>query len=1136
MQNAVINFAKSKENGLCLIDMPTGTGKTYQTRCLIKKYIEGKELTNIPLIIYLTPLKKNVDEIYNELRNDFENKELFDNNVLRLRSYSDCVLDNFSKVKDQIPYSLKRKDSFRILDAKIKQIREIKDNNLIAYELKELKDYENKFRRDLEDELNKSSKRKTEKKKLINHEYSWVKELYPSCLTEDRKVLFMTMDKFLYGNDPIISNSYKFLSYSKVKNALIFIDEFDSTKDVILKAEIQKCTDYKIDLVKLFIGITLALQGRQMPKDMFANSEKSEKAFKEMSKRFLGICKQYNLDYLFKLESHDNKERYFLFDDYKIHTIGGNDKENSISSINDKNKKQNTLKIGPKGNEIFYQTIYGMKYAVNSFIYCCSTMASEYLNAYNRKAVKENNDKIEIDQAVSSIVNPFNLDENIEKTVSSLIIDNIALPIGAKKRDIFSTDFYMNGFRYFDLNDDVSHNLSTTLSTCYLNSTPEKFMISLTNKARVVGLSATASLNSVTSNYNLEYIKKKIDNFYELPEDDKDEIRKKVQEQLYCTYKIEPEGMFIESGDEPENIASEVFSNKCNIEFFTNLLQKTVGNDENKNPNYNNNRFAKILLSIKKFLENKNSHVLLVLANRNVHSFVENDPYNTNNINVLVPLICKELEVDNPKLYFLFGENFEQEKNNYMEEVGSSGKVILFSSYPSVGTGQNLQYQLENNDEEKEEKDIDSLYLEYPTNTIIHVDYLNEEANLNKFIYQIEALKFNGEIDPFKAMTYLKLGFKKYLNPNRKCGYLDKQVYASDSINNHRIKILIQAVGRICRTRTKSKNHEVKIYVDNDILSQIDFNILNGRMLNSEFNEIVKLSNIEGHKDNETIMHLNKARDADNRVETRIGNILSKNKTEWDEKDMKQWDLIRDFVLKHPTISRQELKDFEKEPGLNSIEDFYLFNKDNIKFNSYIYNREDNKRISYKKEPNQKPGAIYINEQNSRLTILMKNSVVRKYFEDHGYATSFVENEAMILPVVYQNIYKGAIGEQAGVAILKNQGIPLVPIEDPKKFEKFDFCYEKNKDIYFDLKNWSENDKEDRNENDEKAEDKLNKIAGKKVFIINLFSSQFEIHERGNVVEISSLYNLSNNNYQLNMEDMHRILSKIWEADNYGNK
>ena len=57
----------------------------------------------------------------------------------------------------------------------------------------------------------------------------------------------------------------------------------------------------------------------------------------------------------------------------------------------------------------------------------------------------------------------------------------------------------------------------------------------------------------------------------------------------------------------------------------------------------------------------------------------------------------------------------------------------------------------------------------------------------------------------------------------------------------------------------------------------------------------------------------------------------------------------------------------------------------------------------------------------------------------------------MILPVVYQNIYKGALGEVAGKAILEANGIKLSEITDVTKFEKFDFCLMDNKDVYIDF-------------------------------------------------------------------------------------
>ena len=44
MQCAVEKFVNAQENGLCLIDMPTGTGKTYLTGKILGGFIRGEFL------------------------------------------------------------------------------------------------------------------------------------------------------------------------------------------------------------------------------------------------------------------------------------------------------------------------------------------------------------------------------------------------------------------------------------------------------------------------------------------------------------------------------------------------------------------------------------------------------------------------------------------------------------------------------------------------------------------------------------------------------------------------------------------------------------------------------------------------------------------------------------------------------------------------------------------------------------------------------------------------------------------------------------------------------------------------------------------------------------------------------------
>lgn len=226
LQCAVENFVKRKENGLCLIDMPTGTGKTFLTGKIIGRFIRGEILQDVKTIIYLTPQKKNIDDIFNNVRHDFlDNPSLFDSNVLRIYANYESVLDRFLDVYGQIPYSIQNRQSCKDLKKQIELYKDLLTRNNIPKDILEntvseiRKRYEIAFRKDLSEELAKVAKKKRDKKIKINSkEYSWVKDIYPACLTEDRKVLFMTLDKFVSGNDPIISKPYLFGRNHRINN------------------------------------------------------------------------------------------------------------------------------------------------------------------------------------------------------------------------------------------------------------------------------------------------------------------------------------------------------------------------------------------------------------------------------------------------------------------------------------------------------------------------------------------------------------------------------------------------------------------------------------------------------------------------------------------------------------------------------------------------------------------------------------------------------------------------------------------------------------------------------------------------------------------------------------------------------
>lgn len=55
------------------------------------------------------------------------------------------------------------------------------------------------------------------------------------------------------------------------------------------------------------------------------------------------------------------------------------------------------------------------------------------------------------------------------------------------------------------------------------------------------------------------------------------------------------------------------------------------------------------------------------------------------------------------------------------------------------------------------------------------------------------------------------------------------------------------------------------------------------------------------------MVKINRALDVNERNLSRISNILSENKQSWRDEDVNQWKAIRDFVLRYPTISYEDL-------------------------------------------------------------------------------------------------------------------------------------------------------------------------------------------------------------------------------------
>ena len=95
----------------------------------------------------------------------------------------------------------------------------------------------------------------------------------------------------------------------------------------------------------------------------------------------------------------------------------------------------------------------------------------------------------------------------------------------------------------------------------------------------------------------------------------------------------------------------------------------------------------------------------------------------------------------------------------------------------------------------------------------------------------MESLAYNDEIDINDITLKLKKGLEILLN-NSNIERRDFDKYKSDSINNHTVKVFVQPVEVVII------HIKLKIYIDSICVDNIAFSIIEGRLMNKEFEQI----------------------------------------------------------------------------------------------------------------------------------------------------------------------------------------------------------------------------------------------------------------------------------------------------------
>ncbi|WP_457563104.1 hypothetical protein, partial [Caminibacter pacificus] len=426
-------------------------------------------------------------------------------------------------------------------------------------------------------------------------------ELFPSVEIEKYQKIITTSHKFISGFFHFENGS--FLS-DFFKDAFIFIDEFNYQKQVFL--EMLGRSNTKFELIELYRGFKSCVD------EGFLNKyEIKKEIIKDLKKKF-----KRNYPLYLKAENFGfdiKKEKYILADGLLFESF-----------YNDAVKFRK------------------IRFAINSFLGVLKSIYARDMSEANCKYLSH---------VVTTKENSGNY---------GFVYD--FLKNMSATRPYYSTsgreDLYQNGFNLINIKREEIDSFESE----NFNKTPEAFIKKLSERNKIVGISATANLKTVVRNFDLDYLEVK-------------DVLDKAEIDF-----------------ENEAVIKKI--NYSNIEIDNLLIKDEI---ETKSE-YLQERFKEFYGIYEWFLNSKSDSFL----------FLQSE-YLDNNFEGLIKKVVEYLNKKNSKEAEVFILRTKEEYEKFLKN--KKGRFFLISTYHTVGTGVNLQYE-----KNGKLKDLDGIYLGEITN------------------------------------------------------------------------------------------------------------------------------------------------------------------------------------------------------------------------------------------------------------------------------------------------------------------------------------------------------------------------------------------------------------------------------------
>ena len=569
---------KKNLNGLFLVPLITGQGKTYNSFSLFEKILSCSDeellLKENKKIFFEVPDKINLDQKALE-------QHVAKNNYVWLKAQTDVFdyIFNFCESnksrKDSFLYGWIPKpqkpnspvvDDFFDLDTQYKRDKEIRETIRIFIntieKIKRIEQEDMLYADFIEAQRNHAStlrskilsiaramficalkiEKKSLNKKISQSEqddiirkilsdkgkYSFILELLPSIYFFDKtkKIFLLTTQKALKPIEMLFGPPiYLYQDASFVKNniRLYVKDEIDQSFVTMKKEICENASNQSVSLLDFARTIKNRKKRKSLNNIVCFNEsllnqmDKTDALFEKKLKNF----GNYNLNNTITLSDEHNdslliiNNKQFLFDEK-------NDK--SAFVVFDKNI--NGYVITTKETPV---RLHELTKELSDYCMIMSSLFAELAEDFMEKQNEKDDsaagvEKINIDTAISNILQHFLIDKTYKEIVKSFVLDKYH-----NKIDVVCCEdatAFNSGISYVFIEKNSERNGDDILKAVFATQTPENQLILLSQNTLVFGLSATCEIQSIINNFNIEYIEKKLeDKFIHAPLKTKQNIK-----------------------------------------------------------------------------------------------------------------------------------------------------------------------------------------------------------------------------------------------------------------------------------------------------------------------------------------------------------------------------------------------------------------------------------------------------------------------------------------------------------------------------------------------------------------------------------------------------------------------------------